>query len=183
MIQGREVCPFPADVGGMVVNSSGLDEGYDPSAALARGGAQVLIFGAGLVTVVNSALSPLHRVDASALRLTGLVTMFVSFAVLALPWRSHRRCVSGGIFVAALVALVGTDYLHHYSRDPSALAVYPIFFILVIGYAGLTQPRGTASAVAAVSGVALAWLLHIGGHGSAAWQWRRRDGASRSDLG
>jgi diguanylate cyclase (GGDEF)-like protein len=154
----------------MIFGSAGPDEGYDPGTALARTGAQVLIFGAGLVTVVNSTLSPLHRVDASALRLTGLATMFVSFAVLALPWRRNARYVSGAIFAAALVALVGTDYLHHYSRDSSALAVYPIFFVLVIGYAGLTQPRGAATAVAAVSGVALAWLLHVGGHGSATWQ-------------
>src|SRR5262245_9400637 len=142
----------------------------DPGAALARRGAQVLIFGAGLVTVVNSVLSPLHRVDASALRLTGLVTMLASFAIPILPWRTHTRIVSYSVLVAAITALVVTDYVHHYSRDDAALAVYPIFFVLVIGYAGLTQPRGTATVVAGLSGVALVWLFHIGGHSSAAWQ-------------
>jgi diguanylate cyclase (GGDEF)-like protein len=142
----------------------------DPATGLARRAAEILIFGAGLVTVANSTLSPLRSVDVRALRLTGLVTMLASFAIPALPWRTHARLVSYGVLTAAMTALVATDYLHHYSRDPAALAVYPVFFILVIGYAGLTQPRGTATVMAVLSGIALAWLLLAGGHGSGAWQ-------------
>jgi diguanylate cyclase (GGDEF)-like protein len=145
-------------------------ETADPGVALARRGAQALIFGAGLVTVANTLLSPFHGVDVQALRLTGLVTMLMSFAVALLPWRTHTRVVSYGVLIAAMAALVGTDSVHHYSRDNASLAVYPIFFIIVIGYAGLTQPRGTAAVIAALSAVALAWLLHSGGHGSAVWQ-------------
>jgi diguanylate cyclase (GGDEF)-like protein len=145
-------------------------ETADPGAALARRGAQALIFGAGLVTVANTLLSPFHGVDVRALRLTGLVTMLMSFGVALLPWRTHARAVSYGVLIAAMAALVGTDYVHHYSRDNAALAVYPIFFVIVIGYAGLTQPRGTATVVAALSAVALALLLHAGGHGPAVWQ-------------
>jgi diguanylate cyclase (GGDEF)-like protein len=142
----------------------------DISARLARRSAQALIFGAGLVTMVNTVLSPLRDVNIGALRVTGAVTAAASFGVSKLPWEQHRRLVSYSIVVAAIAALVATDSWHHYSRNQSAIAVYPIFFILVIAWAGLTQPRGTATIVACLSGEALAWLLVSGGHGSTAWQ-------------
>jgi diguanylate cyclase (GGDEF)-like protein len=122
------------------------------------------------VTVVNATLSPLRGVDVGALRVTGLVTMGSSLLVPLLPWRRHSRAVSCGITVAAIVALLGTDHWHHYSRNESAMAVYPIFFILTIAFAGLTQRRGAATGVALVSGGALVWLLVSGGRGSVAWQ-------------
>jgi diguanylate cyclase (GGDEF)-like protein len=148
------------------VSSMTGDPGLE-SRRLASRSAQVLLFGAGLVTVVNASVSYLQGVNVGALRVTGLVTMAASLVVPFMPFRNHGRLVSYGIVVAALVALVGTDHLHHYSRSDSALAVYPIFFILVIAWAGLTQPRGTAVVVACLSGVALAWLLRSGGHASA----------------
>jgi diguanylate cyclase (GGDEF)-like protein len=137
---------------------------------LASRSAQGLIFGAGLVTVVNATLSPLYGVDVAALRVTGLITMTTAFVVPFLPWRQHPRAVSYAITLAANLALLGSDHLHHYSRDPAAMAVYPMFFVLTIAFAGLTQPRGNAAAVAFLSGGALVWLLHSGSHGSAAWQ-------------
>jgi diguanylate cyclase (GGDEF)-like protein len=140
------------------------------SATLAARSAQALIFGAGLVTLANTVLSPLRSVNVGALRVTGAVTVAVSFVVPKLPWAKRGRLVSYGVVVAVIAALVATDRWHHYSRNDSAIAVYPIFFILVIAWAGLTQPRGTATIVAVLSGGALAWLLASGGHGSAAWQ-------------
>jgi diguanylate cyclase (GGDEF)-like protein len=137
---------------------------------LASRSAQVLLFGAGLVTVVNSLVSKLAGVNVTALRATGVLTMATSFLVPFLPWQKHGRLVSYGIVVGALAALAGSDAIHHYSRNQSAIAVYPVFFILIIAWAGLTQPRGTAAIVACLSGVALGWLLHSGGHSGAAWQ-------------
>jgi diguanylate cyclase (GGDEF)-like protein len=142
----------------------------DVRSGLAPRSAQALIFGAGLVTLVNTVLSPLRDVNVSALRLTGALTVAASFGVPKLPWERHQRLVSYSIVVAAIASLVVSDHWHHYSRNQSAIAVYPIFFILVIAWAGLTQPRGTATIVACLSGEALAWLLASGGHGSAAWQ-------------
>jgi diguanylate cyclase (GGDEF)-like protein len=130
----------------------------------------MLLFGAGLVTVVNSLVSKLNGVNIGALRATGVLTMATAFLVPFLPWQKHGRLVSYGIVVGALAALAGTDTIHHYSRNQSAIAVYPIFFILIIAWAGLTQPRGTAAIVACLSGIALAWLLQSGGHSAAAWQ-------------
>ena len=115
-------------------------------------------------------LSPLQGVNVGALRLTGAVTVAASFGAPKLPWATRGRLVSYGIVVTALAALVATDLWHHYSRNDSAIAVYPIFFILMIAWAGLTQPRGTATIVAVLSGGALGWLLTSGGHGAAAWE-------------
>jgi len=146
------------------------DVGDTERVILAARSAQALIFGAGLVTLVNTVLSPLRSVNVGALRLTGMMTVVASFGVPKLPWTKHGRLVSYGVVGAVIAALVATDRWHHYSRNDSAIAVYPIFFILVIAWAGLTQPRGTATIVAVLSGGALAWLLASGGHGAAAWQ-------------
>jgi len=160
-------CGRAGDKGGRPARRVG---GSDNVAWLASRSAQALIFGAGLVTVMNTLSSRLAGVNTGALRITGVVTMLASFGVPMLPWKRHARLVSFGIAVAAMIALVGTEQWHHYARNESAIAVYPIFFILVIAWAGLTQPRGTATIVACLSGAALAWILSSGGHGSAAVQ-------------
>jgi hypothetical protein len=142
----------------------------ESASRLASRSAQALIFGAGLVTLLNTVLSPLRAVDVGALRVMGAATVAASFGVSKLPWEKRGRLSSYVVVVTAIVALVATDQWHHYSRNESAIAVYPIFFILVIAWAGLTQPRGTATIVACLSGGALVWMLASGGHGEAAWQ-------------
>jgi diguanylate cyclase (GGDEF)-like protein len=142
----------------------------DGASMLACRSAQALVFGAGVVTVLNTVLSPLHGVNVGALRLTGLATIATSFAVPFLPWERRGRLASYTVVAVAMFALVATDQWHHYSRNDSAIAVYPMFFVLIIAWAGLTQPRGTATLVACFSGGALAWLLASGGHGAAAVQ-------------
>jgi len=149
---------------------SGTADAADGAQRLASRSAQALVFGAGLVTFLNTVLSPLPGVNVGLLRLTGLVTMTASFAVPLLPWAKRPRLASYLVVGAAMLALVVTDHWHHYSRNESAIAVYPIFFVLVIAWAGLTQPRGTAAIVACFSGVALASMLTTGGHGPAAVQ-------------
>jgi len=155
----------PADVG----SNTGVREPYATPQLLSRS-AQALFVGAGFVTVMNSWVSSLDGVNIAALRVTGLATMAASLLVPFLPWRRHGRLVSWTIVIGAIALLVGSDQWHHYSRDQSAIAVYPVFFIVIIAWAGLTQPRGTAVIVAALSGVGLAVLLESGGHSSAAWQ-------------
>jgi diguanylate cyclase (GGDEF)-like protein len=130
----------------------------------------MLLLGAGLVTFLNATVSSLEGVNVAALRLTGLATMAASFLVPLLPWQSRSRTASFSVVAAALIALVATDHWHHYSRVPSAIAVYPVFFIVIIAWAGLTQPRGTAAVVALLSGGALASILSNGGHQEAAFQ-------------
>ena len=148
---------------------------------LARRSAQILLLGAGVVTVLNSLVTPLPTVNVRALFVTGMATALASLVVPTLPWTKHPRAVSYCIVVASIAALVGTDGWHHYSRSDAAIAVYPMFFVLVIAFAGLTQPRGTATVVAAISGVALvldpaARWAQLGGTAM-----HRRDGAGRGD--
>jgi diguanylate cyclase (GGDEF)-like protein len=158
-----------ADTAGPLAPDFGTDRSVD-SHLLARRSAQMLVFGAGVVTVLNSLLSPLPSVNVRALFITGAVTALASLLMPILPWTMHPRFVSYGVVVASIAALVGTDHWHHYSRSDAAIAVYPMFFVLVIAFAGLTQPRGTATVVAGLSGVALVWILQQGGHSSAALQ-------------
>jgi diguanylate cyclase (GGDEF)-like protein len=132
--------------------------------------AQMLLLGAGVVTFLNATVSSLEGVNVAALRLTGIATIAASFLVPLLPWQHRTRLASIGVVATALIALVGTDQWHHYSKMPSSIAVYPVFFIVVISWAGLTQPRGTATAVALLSGGGLAWMLTSGGHEEAALQ-------------
>jgi diguanylate cyclase (GGDEF)-like protein len=132
--------------------------------------AQALLFGAGLVTIVNSLVSELDGVNVGALRFTGAATLVASFFMPLLPWAKGERLVSFGVGLAAMIALVGTDFWHHYSRNDSAIAVYPIFFILVIAWSGMTQPRGAAALVACFSGIALGWMLASAGHVATALQ-------------
>src|SRR4051812_32726219 len=101
---------------------------------LARRSAQVLMFGAGFLTIINAA-SPLHEVNTGALRVTGAVTVLASALLAALPWHKHARVVSYAVVTVAISALVVSDSWHHYSRNDAAIAVYPIFFVLVIAWA------------------------------------------------
>ncbi len=172
---GRKFIDWSVDVrlmnGGLGLASAEEGAAVQAGASrLASRSAQALLFGAGLVTVFNSLLSSLESVNAGALRITGALTVAASFVVPWLPWERRGRLVSYGVVVAAMTALVATDGWHHFSRNEAAIAVYPVFFIVVIAWAGLTQRRGTATIVACLSGLALAWMLTSGGHGSAAWQ-------------
>src|SRR5262245_55071780 len=83
---------------------------------LARASAQILMFGAGFLTILNAA-SPLHDVNTSALRATGAVTVLVSLLLAKLPWERHARIVSYGVVALAIGALIASDSWHHYSRN------------------------------------------------------------------
>jgi diguanylate cyclase (GGDEF)-like protein len=153
MLEGSE--PTPSSDGGHL---------------LASRSAQALLFGAGFVTFVNSVVSRLDGVNTETLRVTGIATMAAAFVVAKLPWKNHGRLAAYTVIAVAIAALVVTDRWHHFSRNESAIAVYPVFFIVIIAWTGLTQPRGRATFVAIPAGAALAWILYQGGHTSAAWQ-------------
>jgi len=64
----------------------------------------------------------------------------------------------------------GSDFVHHYSREPAAPTVYSTFCIVVIAWIGLTQRRGAASVAAIVWGGALGVVLAHAGAGETAAQ-------------
>jgi diguanylate cyclase (GGDEF)-like protein len=132
--------------------------------------AAVLFLGAGAVTVANTLLSSLPGVHVGALRVTGVLSMLVAFLVLLLPWSRHLRPVAFGLILGALGFLVVSDQFNHFSHSQSAVAVYPIFFIMVIAWSGLIQERGAATVAACLSALALGSLLAEGGHGATGWQ-------------
>lgn len=129
-----------------------------------------LFLGSGVVAFANSSISTLDRVDVTGLRVTGLLSALIAFMVLLLPWERHFRIVANGLILGTLVFLVASDQFDHYSRSESALAVYPVFFILLIAWTGLTRPKGAATIAACASAPALYWILAAGGRSSVGWQ-------------
>jgi diguanylate cyclase (GGDEF)-like protein len=67
------------------------------------------------------------------------------------------------VVLGTLAFLVASDHFNHYSRSESALAVYPVFFILLIAWTGLTRSKGAATIAACASAPALYWILAAGG--------------------
>lgn len=71
-----------------------------------------------------------------------------------LPWSRLGRWAPVAVMVLVTGGLVGLDALTDLSTAPEAQAFYPAAWLLVIGWSGLTQTRGTVLAVAAVVGAA-----------------------------
>ena len=128
--------------------------------------AALLFFGAGVVTIANTLLSALPGVDVSALRITGSVSILTALFAPLLPWARHLRFVASGLVLVAIGYLVLSDQFDHFSRSESSVAVYPIFFIMVVAWSGLIQVRGAPTLAACLSGLALGGILTEGGHGS-----------------
>ena len=132
--------------------------------------ALTLFLAAGVVTLVNSFVVHSRLVDLNALRVTGVVTMLIGAVIYRLPWRLHARALGWVVIFGSVALIAGSDQLHHFSRIEEALSVYPVFFIIIVAWSGLTQGRGAATAVAAVCMPVLGGLLVQGGHGAAALQ-------------
>jgi diguanylate cyclase (GGDEF)-like protein len=128
--------------------------------------AAFLFFGAGVVTIANSLLAAHPGVDVPVLRITAVISILTAFCVPLLPWDRHLRPVAGGLVLLAIGFLVVSDQFDHFSRSQSAVAVYPIFFIMVVAWSGLIQVRGAPTVAACLSGLALGGILVEGGHGS-----------------
>ncbi|HUY23332.1 MAG TPA: EAL domain-containing protein [Acidimicrobiales bacterium] len=128
--------------------------------------AAFLFVGAGAVAIANTLFSSLPGVDVPALRMTGVLSILTAFLMPLLPWSRHLRVVAASLVGVAIGYLVLSDQVDHYSHSQSAVAVYPIFFIMVVAWSGLIQVRGAPTLAACVSGLALGGILVEGGHGS-----------------
>ena len=126
--------------------------------------AAALFLGAGLLTVLNSYFGHLRGTDSGALRMTGIVSIAAALGVPFLPWSRHRRAMAAALVLGALAFVVVSDHFNHYSHLDAAVAVYPVFFIIIVAWSGLTLGRGAASVTACISGLALARVLVAGGH-------------------
>ena len=130
----------------------------------------VLLLGAGLITLANSSIPHINSVSVGALQLTGACAALLALAVLFLPWQRHFRITANCAIATTLALLVVSDHFNHYSRSRAAAAVYPVFFILLIAWTGITRSRGTATIVALVSAPALYWMLAEGAQASVGLQ-------------
>lgn len=133
---------------------------------LASRAASALFCASGLVALANTLLSRLTRVNVPALQITAGLSILIAAVVLVLPWKHHFEAVSNTLVGSTLVFLVVSDRFNRYSRAEAALAVYPVFFVMLIAWAGLTRSRGAASVAAALSAPALFVILAGGGHAS-----------------
>jgi len=132
--------------------------------------AAALFAGAGLIAIVNSYVTTLAGIDPRALRLTGVLAVAMAIVIRFLPWSRHTRAIAGSLIVGAIVFLVVSDRFDHYGRLPASIAVYPVFFIIIVAWTGLLQIRGLSVVVAFASGIALAVLFSSSGQAQIGWQ-------------
>lgn len=132
--------------------------------------AAALFAGAGTIAVVNSFVTKLANVDPLALRLTGVFSIVMAIVVRLLPWSRYTRVIAGSLIAGAIAFLVVSDHFNHYGHQPASLAVYPVFFIIIVAWSGLLQQKGLAAGVAGVSGIALLAIFFLNGHTQSGWQ-------------
>jgi diguanylate cyclase (GGDEF)-like protein len=127
---------------------------------MARSGA-MLFAGAGLVALVNSfALGMLGvaGVNELRMRILALGAFACAAGVLAIPWtRLHPRA-SLLPAIVGLVLLLASGQWTGYAATDQARISYPVFFILIFGWLGLTHARGTSALFAPVVVLGCAWL-------------------------
>jgi diguanylate cyclase (GGDEF)-like protein len=127
---------------------------------MARSGA-MLFLGAGLVALTNSfALGMLGvaGVDELRMRLLAFAAFACAAAVLVIPWtRLHRRA-SLLPAIVGLVLLLASGRWTGYAATEQARVAYPVFFILIFGWLGLTHARGMSALFAPIGVLGCAWL-------------------------
>ena len=109
--------------------------------------AALLFLAAGVFTLVNTVVSRLPGVDVTALRIAALGAIGFASLVVVLPWERHFQAVANAIVIATLGMLAGTEAVTGYARSDAAVAVYPVFFILLVAWTGLVRRQGAAGVV------------------------------------
>jgi diguanylate cyclase (GGDEF)-like protein len=130
------------------------------SRLIARSGAMLFV-GAGLVALANSfALRGLgvDGVDVGRMRVLALLSLISAVVALYVPWHRlpHRASVS--LAVWGLVLLLASGAWTHYAATGQAPSAYPVFFILIFGWLGLTQSQSVSVLFAPVVVVGCGWL-------------------------
>jgi diguanylate cyclase (GGDEF)-like protein len=127
---------------------------------IARSGAMLFV-GAGLVALAYSfALRTLgvSGVNGGRLRILAILSLASAAGALFAPWARlpHRAALS--LAVWGLVLLLASGAWTGYATTGQAPSAYPVFFILIFGWLGLVQPRGTSLLFAPVVLAGCAWL-------------------------
>jgi diguanylate cyclase (GGDEF)-like protein len=130
------------------------------SRLIARSGAMLFV-GAGLVALANSfALRELgvDGVDVGHMRILAVLSLVSAAAALVVPWHSLPERTSVSLAVWGLVLLLASGAWTHYAATNQAPSAYPVFFILIFGWLGLTQERWTSVLFAPVVALGCGWL-------------------------
>ncbi len=127
---------------------------------VARSGAMLFV-GAGLVALLNSFVLRglgVVGVDVGRMRILAVLSLASAAVVFFVPWSRFPRRVALVLAVWGLVLLLAFGHWTGYAATGQAPSAYPVFFILIFGWLGLVQPRGTALLFAPVVMVGCAWL-------------------------
>jgi diguanylate cyclase (GGDEF)-like protein len=127
---------------------------------IARSGAMLFV-GAGLVALLNSfALRGLGvtGVDVGRMRILALLSLASAAAVFVVPWWRLPTRAALVLAVWGLVLLLASGQWTGYAATGQAPSAYPVFFILIFGWLGLVQPRGTSLLFAPVVLAGCGWL-------------------------
>ena len=135
-------------------------ENLGESRLMARSGA-MLFLGAGLVALVNSfALGMLGvaGVNEMRMRILAFSAFACAAAVLAVPWSRLNPLAALLPAIVGLVLLLASGQWTGYAATEQARVAYPVFFLLIFGWLGLTHERGTSALFAPVVAIGCAWL-------------------------
>ena len=121
----------------------------------------MLFVGAGLVALFNSfALRGLgvSGVDVGRMRILAVLSLASAVAVLFVPWRRLPVRAPLSLAVWGLVLLLASGQWTRYAATGQAPSAYPVFFILIFGWLGLVQPRGTSLLFSPIVLAGCGWL-------------------------
>jgi len=141
------------------------DKNVVESAADARvaGRAGAALFaGAGALTLINSVATRslgVAGVDVGLIRLLGVIALLSAVVTWFVPWsRLHptARLVPAAWGLALLLA---SGHAARYAATAQATTAFPVFFVLIVAWLGLTQRRGMPAAFSCIISLGCVWLV------------------------
>jgi diguanylate cyclase (GGDEF) domain len=121
----------------------------------------VLFVGAGLLALVNSFASgslAAQGTNVGLMRVLAGLSLVSAAVTWSVPWARVGRVARLSPAVWGLVLLVWAGQVTGYSQTPQAAMAYPVFFVMILAWLGLTQPRGTATVFAPVILAVSVWV-------------------------
>ena len=121
----------------------------------------MLFVGAGLVALLNSfALRGLgvSGVDVGRMRLLAVLSLASAGVALLVPWPRLAARAPLSLAIWGLVLLLASGEWTRYAATGQAPSAYPVFFILIFGWLGLVQPRGTSILFSPIAFAGCGWL-------------------------
>jgi diguanylate cyclase (GGDEF)-like protein len=132
----------------------------DESRLAAASGA-VMFTGAGLLALVNSFASgslSAQGTNVGLMRVLAALSLISAAVTWSVPWSRVGRMARLAPAAWGLVLLVLAGQVTGYSQTQQAAMAYPVFFMMILAWLGLTQPPGTATMFAPVILAISVWV-------------------------